>query len=500
MVHLTTECAHTNNHLDAEPQLATPYADAIRAYAARPYVRLDVPGHAAQPQAQPELAAVFGEDVLRLDLPPLLDGIDQGPAPTPKLQSAALAAAAWGAHRTWLLTNGGSNGNLVACLALRQLGTKIVVQRSMHSSVMDGMLLGGLEGHFVQPEVDAELGAAHGLTPEALAAGFDACPDAVAGYVVSPSYFGAVADIRSLAQVAHDRGRLLVVDAAWGAHFGFHPGLPESPLAAGADLVIMSTHKLAGSLTQTALLHLVDGPRAAELEPLISRTFRSMQSTSASALLMMSVDLVRSGLAVHGRERISRSLDAAARLRHGVIDGGRFDELSARIRTSPDVVDFDPLRVVIDTRVGGISGHEARSILFHDHDVHFEMATDSAIVAVIGAGSVPDVDRVLTALHALPGRAAGASAPITLPAPGPAVMTLRDAYFAPSELVDVDQAVGRVSAEALAAYPPGIPNLLPGELITADTIEFLTRTARSPFGHVRGAHDHNLTKIHVIRR
>jgi lysine decarboxylase len=128
------------------------------------------------------------------------------------------------------------------------------------------------------------------------------------------------------------------------------------------------------------------------------------------------------------------------------------------------------------------------------------MATDSAIVAVIGAGSVPDVDRVLTALHALPGRAAGASAPITLPAPGPAVMTLRDAYFAPSELVDVDQAVGRVSAEALAAYPPGIPNLLPGELITADTIEFLTRTARSPFGHVRGAHDHNLTKIHVIRR
>ena len=438
--------------------------------------------------------------MLRLDLPPLVDGVDQGPAPTPKLRSAALAAAAWGAHRTWLLTNGGSNGNLVACLALRQLGTKIVAQRSMHSSVMDGMLLGGLEGHFIQPQVDTQLGAAHGLTPGALAAGLDAAPDAVAGYVVSPSYFGAVADIRGLAEVARSRGKLLVVDAAWGAHLGFHPDLPQSPLAAGADLVIMSTHKLAGSLTQTALLHLGAGPRAAELEPLISRTFRSMQSTSASALLMMSVDIVHSGLAVHGRERIGRSLDAAARLRRGVIEGGRFAELSDRFRTSPDVADLDPLRVVIDTRAGGISGHQARAILFHEHQVHVEMATDSAIVAVIGAGSAPDVERVLTALHALPDHGAAASPPITLPAPGQAMMTLRDAYFSPSEPVPIEQAAGRVSAEALAAYPPGIPNLLPGEVITADTLEFLSRTARSPFGHVRGAHDPALTNIQVITR
>jgi arginine decarboxylase len=481
-----------------DAQLATPYADAVRAYAARPYVRLDVPGHAAQASAQPELAAVFGEDLLRMDLPPLVDGIDNGAQPTPKRRSAALAAQAWGAHRTWLLTNGGSNGNLVACLALRQLGTKIIVQRSMHSSVMDGMLLAGLEGHFVQPVVDAELGAAHGITACALAAAFDHAPDAVAAYVVSPSYFGAAADIPALARVAHTRGKLLVVDAAWGAHLGFHPDLPESPLAAGADLVIMSTHKLAGSLTQTALLHLADGPHAAELEPLIGRTVRSMQSTSASSLLMMSVDLVRSGLAVHGKQRIQPSLDAATRLRTGIVDGGRFGELSTRIHSSPDVAAVDPLRVVIDTRRGGISGHEARAILFHDHRVHVEMATDAAIVAVIGAGATPDVDRTLAALHALPERGAAAGPPVTLPDPGVAVMTLREAYFAPSELVPVEEAVGRISAEALAAYPPGIPNLLPGETITADTLTFLTQTARSPFGHVRGANDPELTHVHVI--
>ena len=133
----------------------------------------------------------------------------------------------------------------------------------------------------------------------------------------------------------------------------------------------------------------------------------------------------------------------------------------------------DPLRVVIDARSGGISGHEARRLLFDEHAIHTEMATDSAIVAVIGAGAVPDVDRVLAALDALPDTGAAASPPLALPDPGTQVVSLRDAYFAPAELVPAEQAVGRVSADALAAYPPGIPNVLPGELITADARDFL---------------------------
>ena len=373
-------------------QSATPYADAVRAYARRPFVRLDVPGHCGDAVAQPELADLLGERVLALDVPPLVNGIDQGLRPTPLQPSAHLAAEAWGAHRTWLLTNGGSKGNLVACLALRHLGEHVVAQRSMHSSVMDGMVLGGLHGHFVAPDVDAELGAAHGLRPESLAAGLDAHPDAVAAYVVTPSYFGAVADVRALAAVAHERGVALVVDEAWGAHFGFHPDLPANALAQGADLVVSSTHKLGGSLTQSALLHLGRGPFAERLEPLVNRAFRSLQSTSASSLLTLSLDVTRSSLAVHGRERIGRSLAAAARLRDGVRAAGRFGELSERFLTSPAVVALDPLRVVIDARSGGVSGHEARRILFDEYAIHTEMATDSAIVAVIGAGAVPDVD------------------------------------------------------------------------------------------------------------
>jgi lysine decarboxylase len=346
--------------------------------------------------------------------------------------------------------------------------------------------------------VDAEVGAAHGVRSEAIAATLDAHPEAVAAYVVTPSYFGAVADVHALAEVAHARGVVLVVDEAWGAHFGFHPDLPVNALQHGADIVITSTHKLGGSLTQSGLIHIGRGPFVERLEPLVNRTFRSMQSTSASSLLMMSVDIARSSLAVHGRERITRSLEAAERLRQGVRAGGRFRELSERFRASPSVVAVDPLRIVIDTRTGGIRGHEARSILFSEHRIHTEMATDSVIVAVVGAGAGPDVDRVIEALHALPDRGAAASSPIALPRAGPAAMSLRDAYFADAEIVPVERAVGRVAADALAAYPPGIPNILPGEVITAEVLEFLRLTATSPFGHVRCAVDDAMSLVRVL--
>lgn len=467
-------------------QSMTPYADAVRRYGEADYVRLHVPGHGADPEGHRKLMDWFGEDIIRRDIPPLIDGIDQGPSPTPIQQSARLAAEAWGAEKTWLLTNGSSKGNLVTCLALTNLGYDIVCQRSMHSSVMDGMVLGGLTGRWVQPQVDARLGAAHGVVPEDLAAALDANPDAIAAYVVTPSYFGAVADVAAMAEVAHSRGKPLVVDEAWGAHFGFHPDLPTNALRLGADVVISSVHKLGGSLTQSGMLHLGKGAWSETLLPLLNRSFRSMQSTSANALLMTSLDLVRSDLAT-GAARIDRSLDAAERLRAGVRAGGRFEEPSERFLSSPDVIAIDPLRVVIDTRAGGITGHEARSILFHDHQVHFEMATDSALVAVIGAGAAPDVDRILEGLHALPDRGLTGPAEIQLPEPGPQRVLMRDAYFADAELVPWQQAVGRVSVDSLAAYPPGIPNVLPGEELTTEVVEFLRATANSPFGHVRGA-------------
>ncbi|MEV6398315.1 amino acid decarboxylase [Streptomyces sp. NPDC051907] len=482
----------------ASAQHRAPYAEALRSHAARGWLRLNVPGHAAEPDSFGPLAETFGPEPLRLDFPPLLEGVDLG-VNTPMDQALALAAEAWGARRTWFLTNGASQGNHIASLVAPALGRTLVVQRSVHSSVIDGLVLSGLATAFVQPSVDAEQGIAHGVTAGDLAAAIARTPDAAAAYVVSPSYFGAVADIRALADVAHRAGIPLIVDEAWGAHFGFHERFPRGALAHGADLVTSSTHKLAGSLTQSAMLHLGHGPFADALEPLVDRAFRLVQSTSASSLLMGSLDLARMTLS-RGRDALGASVEAADKARGVIRALGRYAVVSDGFGQFPDIVAADPLRIPIDTRAGGISGHEARRRLSREHQIMVEVSTDSAIVAVVGAGAAPDMDRFVEALHTLPAPLAdgGELLRLSLPQPGPSRLTAREAFMSPARVVPAAEAVGLISADTLAAYPPGIPNVLPGEVVTAETVRFLQRTAAAPNGHVRGALDPGVTRLRVV--
>ena len=199
---------------------------------------------------------MLGPAALAHDIPALTWGIDIGPTPTPFERAQRLAAGAWGARRAWFLVNGASQGNLAAGLALAHLGDEVVLQRNGHSSTIDSLVLSGMRPTFVSPEIDEELGIAHCLLPEKLDRALADAPGAVAAWIVSPTYFGACADVRALAEVAHGRGVPLVVDEAWGAHLAFSPLLPEHALAAGADLVISSTHKMVGSMGQSAMLHL----------------------------------------------------------------------------------------------------------------------------------------------------------------------------------------------------------------------------------------------------
>lgn len=479
-------------------QADTPYADALRDYHQAGWLRLGVPGHRGNVEGAPGVAADFGASTVSLDISPMIDGIDKGPSPTPLEQSLALAAEAWGARRTWFLTNGSSQGNLAICLALRQLGREFVVQRSIHSSVVEGLALSGLDATFVQPEVDRDLGIAHGVTAESLEDGLRRTPDAIAAMVVSPTYFGAASDVRALAEVAHGFGVPLIVDEAWGAHLGFHPDLPRRALSEGADVVVSSIHKLGGSLTQTAMLHLADGPYAGALEPALDRGFRTLQTTSESGLLLSSLDSARHRLAVDGLTTIGATVDATRRIRHEILAGGRFTLADHRFLRSPGVDAIDPLRIVIDTRAGGISGYHARHVLADRDRIHVELSTESVIVAIIGPGEVADLGRFVPALHRLPTMSDDTLRAPELPAPGSAARSVREAYFATSEIVPTDRAIGRVSADSIAAYPPGIPNVMPGEVLTAETVDFLRRTAAMPTGHIRGSIDRSLTRIRVI--
>src|ERR1700744_91996 len=242
-------------------QETTPYVDALLEYSARDPGRFQVPGHKGGIAADPGMVALVGMTGLINDIPSVTEGVDIGSEPTPFQQAQLLAAEAWGARRTWFLINGASQGNHATCMALGHMGERVVVQRNVHSSVIDGLVLNGMRPTFVAPELDPDLGIAHGLTPESLAAALASPPTAVAAMIVSPTYFGACADVAALADVAHSRGLPLIVDEAWGAHLHFHPDLPPDALSCGADLVTSSTHKIVGSLTPAAMLHLGNSDR-----------------------------------------------------------------------------------------------------------------------------------------------------------------------------------------------------------------------------------------------
>lgn len=497
--------------LEVNPHDATPFADALDRYIKRAPMQLMVPGHGGTDYGiSGKLSDFFGERLLALDVPMLMDDIDLGDN-NPLDEALALAADAWGAKRTWFLTNGASQANRTVAIAVRGLGKNVLSQRSAHSSFSDGVLLAGLTPAFVFPSVDEANGMAHGVSPAALDAAMTAAESegapAAAVYIVSPSYFGSVADVRALSEVAHAHGAPLIVDGAWGPHFGFHPDLPESPARLGADLVISSTHKLAGSLTQSAMLHLGFGPYADALEPLVERAIGMTSSTSSSALLRASLDIARHALAT-GTAAIGKTIESAQAFREQLRADSRFHVVSDDFDQFDDIADTDLLRVPIDISATGVSGHWMRQRLIDQNAIFLEMSTATSVVAVIGAGKAPDLDKLYRALveaaespEAAVEREANAAAEAfpALPAPGKLRMLPRDGFFGDTEIVSAADAIGRVSADTLAAYPPGIPNVMPGEEITAEAVAFLAAVGASPSGYVRGAIDAEVTQMRVVR-
>src|SRR5215211_3971754 len=278
-------------------QTEAPYLDALVAYVARNPGRFHIPGHKGT-RADPGLTAALGEAAILHDVPPSIEGIDVGPEPTPFQRAQRLAAEAWGAQRSWFLVNGASGGNHAICMTLAHATGRltagpphrggVVVQRNVHSSTIDGLVLSGLRPTFVAPEIDRELGIAHCVTPEALAASLDAEPDAVAAMLVSPTYFGAVARVEELVEVAHARNVPLVVDEAWGSHLYFHDALPTGALRGGADLVLSSTHNIVGSLTHAAILQRGNGGRVDQDGG--DRSVTLVESAGSNALRTASLD------------------------------------------------------------------------------------------------------------------------------------------------------------------------------------------------------------------
>ena len=492
-------------------QREAPYLAALAAYVERDPGRFHIPGHKGT-GADPELVRVLGDAALAHDVPAGIEGIDTGAEPTPFQRAQRLAAEAWGAQRSWFLLNGASGGNHAICLNFAHAAGRtpegppdrgrVVVQRNVHSSTIDGLVLSGLRPVFVAPEIDPELGVAHCVSPEALDAALAQAPEALAAMLVSPTYFGAVARVPELAEVAHRHGVPLVVDESWGSHLYFHDELPPGALRGGADLVLSSTHKIVGSLTQSAILHLGSG-RLVD-EGIVDRSVTLIESTSPNALLTASLDAARRFAATRGQELLDETLHGLRRTRERIREIPGLDVLDERLAGRASVAAWDPLRLSIDVRGTGATGHRIARLMRERDDVNLELFSENVIVAVFGLGEHvgPAGERLVVALE----HAVGAIGPedreergaFAEPPPwGPLELAPRDAFLGAQEIVAFDRAEGRIAAESLAAYPPGVPNVLPGERLTAPTLDYIADSLAHG-GLVRGASDRTLGTIRVV--
>jgi arginine decarboxylase len=481
-----------------------PYLEAVQRYAGRGPARYHVPGHKGGAGAPAQLVQALG-GALRLDVPSCIDGIDIDVGESALERAERLAAATWGARRTWFLVNGASEASHALCLALAQTGGDVVVQRNAHSSTIHGLVLGGVRPVFAHPGLDEDLGVAHCVGPRELADTLDRTPDAVAAFVVSPTYFGAAADVRGLADVCRERGVALIVDEAWGAHFRFHDRLPQDALAAGADAVISGTHKLIGSLTQSAMLHL--GPHCpAQLDEAgISRALRLVRSTSPSSLLLGSLDAARAHVDERGAELLDAALAEMDALKQQIREVCGVSVLGDELVGRHGVAAFDPLRLAIDVRATGLDGHLVAADLLRTADINLELVTDRVLIAHVGIGEpvLAQGRGLAEALRKVLGSARPAPAHAASRPPaacfGEYALSPRDAFFAPHDVLALRDAVGRISADSIAAYPPGIANVLPGERLTEPVVEYLLEmTLRGC--PLRGTWDEHSGTVRVVRQ
>jgi arginine decarboxylase len=408
------------------------------------------------------------------------------------VQAEARAARLWGADYCRFSTGGSTHANQAVALALAGDGAEVVVSRTLHRSVLLGLILAGLRPVWVRPEVDATTGLPLGVAPEAVRQALRAHPGARAVLVGDPSYVGTVGDLAGLAEAAHAHGVPLVVDAAWAAHFGFHPDLPRHALQLGADVLVTSAHKTLPAWSQAALvLARTDRIDVSRLDAGVEAT----ATTSPAGAVLASIDAARALLEREGPELLKSAMAAvgAARDRLRGVDG-------LHLLDGPMM---DPLKLTVVLPGTGADGNTVeRDLLAAGLPV--ESADRDVIVAVASmADTEASLDALTTVLIASIERHRAAPRPVVPAAAyvGDPVATMppRQAFFAAREVVPLAQAVGRTSAELIAPYPPGIPVLAPGDEITVEAIAALDH-ARAAGVRIAYAADPTLTTVVTVAR
>jgi arginine/lysine/ornithine decarboxylase len=459
-------------------QSQAPLLDAVAAYHQRDEMGFTPPGHKQGRGTDPRVLATLGEGVFRSDLLATAGLDDRMSSQGVLKQAEELMADAVGAEHTFFTTCGSSLSVKAAMLAVSGPDEKLLVSRDAHKSVTAGLILAGIRPIWVEPNWDARLHLAHPPAPEAFEEQFKAHPDARGALVVSPTPYGTSGDLAAIAGICHARGRPLIVDEAWGAHLPFHNDLPTWAMNAGADICVTSVHKMGGAIEQSSVFHLQGG----RVQPEVLQARADLLGTTSSSVLMYAaLDGWRRQMAQDGHRLLDAALGLAwdTRSKIGQIDGLHVYGEEEFIRSGV-AAEMDPLQLVIDVSGLGITGYQGADWLRDQHHIDLHVSDHRRASAQLSyADSEQTTGRLVAALTDLAKHAAGFPPAARVEVPGPADLRLelvhlpRDAFFARAEQVPADRAVGRVAAEMLTPYPPGVPAVIPGERITRPILDYL---------------------------
>ncbi|WP_249872094.1 aminotransferase class I/II-fold pyridoxal phosphate-dependent enzyme [Oceanobacillus saliphilus] len=449
-----------------------PLFEALVQYAKTDVTPFDVPGHKMGAKMNP-LKKVLGEMTMRMDVNSMNE-LDLLSHPQTVIKEAQqLTAKAFGVDHAYFLVNGTTIGILTMIMAACKPGDALIVPRNAHKSVMEGIVLSGAKPIFVQPEIDYYFGISHSISVANVERTMEEHPEAKVLLVTYPTYFGSMSDLEEICRIAHEKEITVIVDGAHGAHLRFMPGEMTDPISAGADAVTVSMHKTGGSLTQSSLL-LIKNDRIAQRT--IQKVLNMLQTTSANYLLMGSLDVARRDLAMHGKQRYSELKPIIEKAVKAIESGSRYEVLKADYVKEQFQQSYDWTKLVIRVNGVGLTGFEVYSLLKEKYGVQMELAEGYVIMAVITSSDTEEsIGRLVFALKEIEKsygkRNVVMSTQVINDQVNELVLCPRDAFYAEQESVSIDDAYGRISADTLMIYPPGIPLVIPGELISEDVIQ-----------------------------
>lgn len=477
-------------------QSRAPIHEALEKFRKKRVVPFDVPGH-KRGRGNKELKDFLGETCVGIDVNSMKP-LDNLCHPVSVIKEAEqLAAEAFGAAHAFLMVGGTTSAVQSMVLAVCKRGDKIILPRNVHRSVINALVLCGAVPVYVNPDVDQKLGIALGMKVSQVEEAIKENPDAVAIFVNNPTYYGICSDIRSIVKLAHDNDMYVLADEAHGTHFYFGDNLPIDAISAGADMAAVSMHKSGGSLTQSSILLIGKEMHEGYVRQIINLT----QTTSASYLLLSSLDISRRNLALRGKEIFAQVMDLAEYARKEISNIGGYYAYSSDMINHDSIYDFDKTKLSIYTLDIGLAGIEVYDKLRDEYDIQIEFGDMGNILAYLSIGDRrQDIERLASSLaeiKRLNSRGKEGLMPHEYISPELAVSP-QAAFYADKEQLDLQETSGRICSEFLMCYPPGIPILAPGEMITDRILDYIIY-AKEKGCSITGPEDPDINKLNVLK-